>query len=167
MLLNDKLINNIIQEEVEVSNLEMETEQVNILVVEGKSDREMLEKIAQMLNLTFDFQIVEMKGVSNFKKIYDAFEWQHKLNVKYLTDNDYSARRCILKEAINPDDVLTSKIYAHVRSSIRELEEYITNMAHHKHKPTKKKLIKRIWEWKNISNRNVNHLISTIRNAFA
>lgn len=167
MLLNDKLIDNIIQEEIEVKNITIETNKQNILVVEGKSDREMLEKIAQMAKVNFNFQIIEMKGVANFKKFYDVFSTQKNLNVKFLTDNDYSARRWIYKNGINPKNILTYDLYAYVRPAIKELEEFITNVSHYKHKPTKKKLIKKIWEWKNISNRNINHLIRIINLAFA
>lgn len=166
MLLTDRTIDIIIKEDIDYGTMQFETEKKNILVVEGKNDKEMLELIANRYDIEFDFQIVEMKGVANIFKLKDAFDFHEDLNVKFLTDNDSAARRWINSNGISRDEVITNIVYSRVKPSIKELEEFITNTAHWKHKPTKKKLIQRIWNWKNVSEANVNHLLTVLNNCF-
>lgn len=166
MLLTDRTIDIIIKEDIDYGSIRFETEKKNILVVEGKNDKQMLEHIARMHDFEFNFQIVEMKGVANIFKLKDAFDYHEDLNVKFLTDNDSAARRWIDSNGISREEVITDRVYSMVKPSIKELEEFITNTAHWKHKPTKKKLIQEIWNWKNVSEANVNHLLTVLNNCF-
>ena len=166
MLLSEKVVENIIRDDVDYSDIELTSENKNILFVEGVKDKEMIEYLYFYNNMKMDFEIIPMNGVSNIPKFNHAMENQKNLNIKYLTDNDYSARRWLKQYHVHVEDVITDQLYGKVKTSIKELEEYITNTPHFKHKATKKKLIRRIFDWKNLSNNNIKHLFNVLSSSF-
>lgn len=167
MQLNNKVIEHIIRDDADYSEVELLSEKENILLVEGVKDKEMIEYVYRVLGKKQDFDIIPMQGVSNIPKFSHALENQENLNIRYLTDNDYSARRWLKSHHLNTEDVITDYIYGNVKNSIKELEEYLTDTPHYKHKPAKKKLIRNIFDWKDVSINNAKHLIRTIKDCFA
>lgn len=166
MLLSEKVVKNIIRDDVDYSEVELTSEKTNILFVEGVKDKEMIEYLYFHCNEEMNFEIIPMNGVSNIPKFNHAMENQRYLNIKYLTDNDQSARRWLKDLHVHVEDVLTSQVYTGVKTSIKELEEYITNTPHFKHRASKKKLIRRIFDWKNLSDNNISRLFNVLSNSF-
>lgn len=166
MLLSSKVVENIIRDDVDYSEVELTSKNENILFVEGIKDKDMIEYLYFHYNKEMNFTIIPMNGVSNIPKFNHAMENQKYLNIKYLTDNDYSARRWLKANHVHVEDVLTNDLYTGVKTSIKELEEYITNTPHFKHRASKKKLIRRIFDWKNLSNNNIKRLFNVLSNSF-
>lgn len=166
MELTDKTIEMIIQDDLYAEEITFKTPVKNILLVEGKTDKEMLERLMFMFREDANFQIIEMKGIANFGKFYYTFKDHPEVNIAFLTDNDYSAKRWIKNNEFADGKVITDSIYSKVNPQIQELEEYITNKAHFKRKANKKQMIKSVWDFRNICVDNVKHLFTEINNAF-